>query len=194
MYVGITGMIIAMITVPLILNKVELKDNNLYFDNKIVQIEENNDNLIIKIDDKEISNSKSAEQVNKVKEVMQNNSKTKIIITTLLSSALITSVMVLASIIFKKANKLFRNLHDGDTPFTRENVNTIKKIAYFTIAIIIIQSLANLSMEMLSKQVNLDINMTNIFEILLLFALSYIFEYGYEIQLDSKGKIYGEED
>ena len=30
-------------------------------------------------------------------------------------------------------------------------------------------------------------------EILFMFVLAYIFEYGYEIQLDSKGKMYGQE-
>ena len=178
MYIGITGMVIAMIAVPILLNKMELK----------------NDDIIIKIGDKELKNSNSADEINKVKEVMTNNSKTKILTTTIFSSALIVSVMVLMSLIFKKGNKLFKNLHDGDTPFTRENVNTIKKIAYFSIIIVILQSLTNISIELLSKQADLNINMTSIFEILLLFAFSYIFEYGYEIQLDSKGKIYGEED
>ena len=194
MYIGITGMVIAMIAVPILLNKMELKNDELYFDNKIVQVEEKNDDIIIKIGDKELKNSNSADEINKVKEVMTNNSKTKILTTTIFSSALIVSVMVLMSLIFKKGNKLFKNLHDGDTPFTRENVNTIKKIAYFSIIIVILQSLTNISIELLSKQADLNINMTSIFEILLLFAFSYIFEYGYEIQLDSKGKIYGEED
>ena len=34
----------------------------------------------------------------------------------------------------------------------------------------------------------------NILEILIIFSMSYIFEYGYEIQKDSKGKIYSEEN
>ena len=31
-------------------------------------------------------------------------------------------------------------------------------------------------------------------EVLFMFVLAYIFEYGYEIQKDSQGKIYGDED
>ena len=34
----------------------------------------------------------------------------------------------------------------------------------------------------------------NILEILIIFSMSYIFEYEYEIQKDSKGKIYSEEN
>ena len=34
----------------------------------------------------------------------------------------------------------------------------------------------------------------SILEILIIFSMSYIFEYGYEIQKDSKGKMYGNEN
>ena len=39
----------------------------------------------------------------------------------------------------------------------------------------------------------LEFDMFNVVEIIFLFALAYIFEYGYEIQPDSKGKIYEDE-
>ena len=41
---------------------------------------------------------------------------------------------------------------------------------------------------------NIDFGVFNIMEILFLFSLAYIFEYGYLIQLDSKGKMYGDEN
>ena len=190
-YVGITGLAIAMIIMPIIFSKMELRGNDFYFENKLVEI--NEEANTVTYDNTEIKNLDAADTIIKIKEKMQKNSKAKLITTTIVTSLLIITALIIASIIFKKAVKLFKNLHDGDTPFTRENVTYIKKISYLTIAIIIIQSLANISFDLLSNQVNFNINMTNIFEILLLFALSYIFEYGYEIQLDSKGKIYGEE-
>ena len=39
----------------------------------------------------------------------------------------------------------------------------------------------------------MNLEISNILEILFLFAISYVFEYGYEIQKDSNGKIYGDE-
>ena len=36
--------------------------------------------------------------------------------------------------------------------------------------------------------------LVSILEILIIFSMSYIFEYGYEIQKDSKGKMYKEEN
>lgn len=47
---------------------------------------------------------------------------------------------------------------------------------------------------LLKKDLGVDFEMFSIIEILILFSIAYIFEYGYEIQLDSKGKMYGEED
>jgi len=37
-----------------------------------------------------------------------------------------------------------------------------------------------------------DIDIFNIIEILFLISMAYIFEYEYEIQLDSNGKMYGD--
>ena len=47
-------------------------------------------------------------------------------------------------------------------------------------------------LEKTGKNTGIDLGTFNFIEILFLFAMAYIFEYGYEIQLDSKGKMYGE--
>ena len=39
-----------------------------------------------------------------------------------------------------------------------------------------------------------NLNLFDLVHIIFLYALAYIFEYGYEIQRDSKGKIYGESE
>ena len=41
------------------------------------------------------------------------------------------------------------------------------------------------------QDVDININLVSILEIIFLFALALIFEYGSRIQEDSKGKIYG---
>ena len=62
------------------------------------------------------------------------------------------------------------------------------------IATIVLPNLAGAIFEMV-LQSNLDVGfeMFDVVQILFLFSMAYIFEYGYEIQLDSKGKMYGEE-
>lgn len=97
--------------------------------------------------------------------------------------------------LFKHLEEVFNNIYNGDTPFTLENVKHIKKMSYFMVACIILseigKSVLNLS---IVKELDFDIEIFDIVTILFLFAMSYIFEYDYEIQLDSKGRIYGEEN
>ena len=90
--------------------------------------------------------------------------------------------------------RLFENINKGDTPFTLVNVNHIKKMSYYMIACIVLsgigEGILNSSMR---NEFTFGIEMFDIVEILFLFSLSYIFEYGYEIQKDSKGRMYGDE-
>ena len=60
------------------------------------------------------------------------------------------------------------------------------------IALIIIPNVCGTIFELILKSdLNISFELFNVVEILILFVISYIFEYGYEIQLDSKGRMYG---
>ncbi len=100
--------------------------------------------------------------------------------------------MVLGIKLFKHIEKLFSNINTGDTPFTLENVDHIKKVSYFMIALIITPAFVSAFGSLLGMGDTIfEINGISILSILILFSFAYIFEYGYELQLDSKGKIYG---
>lgn len=62
------------------------------------------------------------------------------------------------------------------------------------IAAIIISSIGSSLFGLLVIGIDFDIDMFNVVEILFLISMAYIFEYGYEIQLDSNGRMYGEEN
>ena len=63
------------------------------------------------------------------------------------------------------------------------------------IALIIINPLSNTLFSLLldTQETSSEIELISILEILIIFSMSYIFEYGYEIQKDSKGKMYSTE-
>ena len=101
--------------------------------------------------------------------------------------------LVVLSILLKHLEQLFDNMNKGDTPFTLENVNHIKKMSYLMIACIVLSRIGETVLNSIyQKELSFGLELFDIVEILFLFVLSYIFEYGYEIQKDSKGKIYGE--
>ena len=96
---------------------------------------------------------------------------------------------------FTYLEKLFFNIHNEDTPFNMLNVSYIKKIAiYLILSIIIPDVIGTISGLAYGLDLGISIEVMDIVFILIIFALSYIFKYGYEIQLDSKGKIYGAEN
>ena len=125
--------------------------------------------------------------MNSILEKIRNTSKFSIIV--IGEIFLICSVIVLICIynIMKHVKNIFLNIHNGDTPFTRENVQSIKKTAKYMIITILLPTITE-------NSVTIGIDLLEVLYILIIFCLSYIFEYGYEIQLDSKGKIYGEEE
>ena len=71
-----------------------------------------------------------------------------------------------------------------------------KKISYLMIALIIITPISGSLFNSLLglSQTDSPFELMSILEILIIFSMSYIFEYGYEIQKDSKGKMYNEEN
>lgn len=48
--------------------------------------------------------------------------------------------------------------------------------------------------KLLATDLGIDFEMFDIIQILFLFGVSYVFEYGYELQQDTKAKMYGEEN
>ena len=100
-------------------------------------------------------------------------------------------------IILNYVEKLFNNIKNNQTPFTLENVGFIKRISYLMIALILITPISDAVFSIISGVSNggdSPFEIINVLEILIIFSMSYIFEYGYEIQKDSRGKMYSEEN
>ena len=187
--VAIPFVLLAMILLPYLISKVEIKDNEISFKNeKITLIDDNtiaiNNTMILSIDE-EISKSD-------IINIFNNNSKTKIISYTEIAFIFLIIDLIVMIIILNYIEKLFNNIKNNNTPFTLDNVNYIKRISYLMILLILITPISgNIFNNILNiTKDNGGIDITSILMILILFCMSYIFEYGYEIQKDSKGKIY----
>lgn len=182
--------LIGIIAVPILAYNIELQENNKIEifgtefkyqirDEKMI-LEQNGGEIVLGLVGEDINMD---EVLNKLKD----SSKTTIIV--LCEVLLICSILVLVCTynIYKNLNILFINIYNEDTPFTRENVKSIKKIAIYIIVTTILPSISK-------NNITIGINLMEVLYILVLFCLSYVFEYGYEIQLDSKGKMYGNEN
>lgn len=187
--------LIAIIASPFIISNIKVEDNVISFKGyEEIIIVEDNEKVTLKLKDN-ISTDKDTEKILKLKEVLENNSKFNIIGYVEIGFIILEINLILIFILFKNLKELFNNIHNGDTPFTLENVHHIKKMAYLLIAIILLPNIGGVVFELiLDSELDIGFELINIVEILFLFSMSYIFEYGYELQLDSKGIMYGEED
>ena len=196
-YVGIALVGLLMIAMPVVLSNIEVKDNQIIVAKEnVFKLEEKNGKLIIKVGEAIIADESDPVTVAQIKDALEKNKDHKLLNIgyTEVCLASVIATMVIAAFFLRHLQKLAKNINQGDTPFTLENVEHIKKMAYFMIALIIVPAISSGLVEGLFRsEVNVDISAFNVMEILFMFVLAYIFEYGYEIQLDSKGKMYGQE-
>lgn len=188
--VAIPFIVLAMVLVPYVVNNVEVKDNEISFKTKNIKIIDNDKLEIYDVIVADIEDTGTKEFV----EIFNNNSKTKIIVFTETALLFLIVTIVITITILKNVEKLFENIKSNNTPFTLENVSYIKKISYLMIALIILEPIAGVCLGLITTEIDGEsaFELVNILEILIIFSMSYIFEYGYEIQKDSKGIMYNE--
>lgn len=191
--VAIPLVVIASVIVPILLSNIDVVDNKIISTNKNIQIQELSNNRI-DITYRGISTVTNIQDrdIEDIKIVLSEN-KTQAIVKIEIGFIILIGFLVVLSTLLKHLEQLFDNMNKGDTPFTLENVNHIKKMSYLMIACIVLSRIGETVLNSIyQKELSFGLELFDIVEILFLFVLSYIFEYGYEIQKDSKGKIYGE--
>lgn len=185
--------IASMIILGIVINRADIVGDEIRFDGveDKIKIMEEDKTISIKLDDQILLSTMNQDDMTKIKTILNSNSKMTSIVYVETGFVFLIISLVLISIMLKHLENLFNNINKGDTPFTLENVESIKKTAYIMIALIIFPNIAGIIFEMILKaDLNIDFEMFSLIEILFLFSMAYIFEYGYQIQLDSKGKMY----
>ena len=187
--VAIPFLILVGIFIPYIVNNVLVVDDEIKFKTDNIEIVDDNKLEIYGIVVVGLNDDTSIEDVI---EMFNNNSKMEIIMYFEVGIVFLLINLKIMILIFKYVEKLFNNIKNNKTPFTIDNVGYIKRISYLMIGLIIITPISGMlfnSMLGLSNNSS-EIDLINIMEILIIFSMSYIFEYGYELQKDSKGKMY----
>ena len=192
--IGFVFLILGMIFIPIGLKDIDVKDGKLVSTNKDVKIVEKKGKVNIIVKNSEGGATFSQKDVESLVPAIEHFSKPVVIGLLEVGLAFIGGLMIILMKVLKHLEKLFNNIHEGDTPFTLDNVDHIKKMTYLMIAAIVVASIGGVILAIpLKDNVNIDINMLSVVEILFLYSMSLVFEYGYEIQKDSKGIMYEEE-
>ena len=191
--VAIPFIILAMILVPYVINNVEIKNNEIGFKTENIKIIDENK---IEIHDIIVGEFDIEDEDYDVIEMFNNNSNAKIIGYIEAGLIFLLVDIIIMIIILSYVEKLFCNIKNNTTPFTLDNVNYIKKISYLMIALIMITPISGIIFNSLLglSEVDSTVELMSILEILIIFSMSYIFEYGYEMQKDSKARMYSDEN
>ncbi len=188
-------LIITMVSIPFAFASIDVNDGEIVLNNKTVELVKHADLYDVRIGGATIVNNFKNSDMEKVTSSIEKYSKTGVIIILETGFALLVAFLIILIKALKHLELLFLNINKGDTPFTLENVSHIKKMSYLLIAALMISALGQTILDIpFNGAVDIDFNVFNVFEILFLYSMSLVFEYGHEIQLDSKGRIYDEED
>ena len=191
--VAIPFIILAMILVPYVINNVEIKNNEIGFKTDNIKIIDENK---IEIHDIIVGEFDIEDEDYDVIEMFNNNSNVKIIGYIEAGLVFLLVDIFIMIVILSYVEKLFNNIKNNNTPFTLDNVTFIKKISYLMIALIIITPISGIIFNSLLglSDGNSPFELMSILEILIIFSMSYIFEYGYEMQKDSQARMYNEKN
>lgn len=191
--VAIPFVIIAMIVIPIFLSNIDVENNRIISKNIDIQLVEHGNRINIDYKGHTAISDIPNEDFDKLANVLKEN-KTVTIIKIELGFTTLLAFLIILTKLLKHLEELFENINKGDTPFTLINVNHIKKMSYCMIACIILSGFGEGTLNSsVNNEISFGLELFDIVEILFLYALSYIFEYGYEIQKDSKGRMYGDE-
>lgn len=194
--VGIGFVTFTMIIIPILISNIDIKEDKIIASGNIITITEVEEGIKLTSTENEhivIGNIKNKD-IDKIKKAYNKYDKKILIALLEISFAALIVFLVFVGKVLKHLKKLFTNINEGETPFTLENVKHIKDMSYSMIAAILTSTIGTILLSIATATEDIEINLFNIVEIIFLFSMSYIFEYGYHIQKDSNGKMYGEEN
>lgn len=190
------GFLIAgMILLPIGFKYIDIEDGKIVSKDKKIQIVEVGKSTEIRIGDHVVAADVKESDITTIAPSIEKYGEIGVVVFLEIGMAFLGAFIIVLIKSLKHLELLFKNINEGDTPFTLDNVDHIKKMAYLMISCIVLSAIGQTILNIpLREQVNLELNLLNIIEILFLYSMSLVFEYGHEIQLDSKGKMYGEEN
>ena len=190
-YIAIPFIMLAMVIIPILINKVSVKDNKISINDNVISIEDKKGMLSISVNGVKVADETDRDSIIRIKDILKDFSKGTIIAASEVALAFTLISIIIMITLLRQVEKLFKNIYSKDTPFILDNVNHIRKIAIMMIISIVIPIVSNTIMSVIiSHELNIHISSFNIIEILIVFILSYIFEYGCLLQTKSIEKIY----
>ncbi len=189
--IGIIFTLITAIALPFIMKDVTINQDEISFKSHKIELREtDNDKIDIYYKDSKIGDLENTE-----KEVILNllDKYDAKIVTAVAETALMAAIilMILSFIILGFVVTLMKNINEKDTPFTEENTSLIRKMGFYMIAMFVASMICSGIISFVAiGNIDLSFDFVDLGEILLVFVMSYVFEYGCKLQEKTEDKIY----
>ena len=194
LYIGIVCLVICVIALPFLFNTFDLNDHVLTIKStgeKYELINDGTEVYKIKVGDK-VKDLDLEISPREIDNVLDNYSKTQIVCYLEIAFIIAISSMVLLMILLRYVERLAINISEGDV-FAEENPILLRNIGYVMIAIIVIPFLAGIVPNaVMGTNFGEDFTFVNVVEILIVFALAYIFEYGNKLSSKNNLPVFDE--
>lgn len=190
--IGVIFIIIFIFATPFICQKIEIHENKIIFIEDHIGYDEKNDTYYDYYTQSSVyleEGSNDAQLFNQLKDY----SHVELIIGVEILLILLLVYMIVFYLLNETIQYLFKNISSKSTPFTFINMMHIRHMTKYLLVLLICHTCIKLLIILaIIKTWIFSIDIMQIIYILSLVCLSYIFEYGYQIQLDSNGVIYEE--
>ncbi|MCI8273072.1 MAG: helix-turn-helix domain-containing protein [Clostridia bacterium] len=195
MLISAIVIIISMVIIPVVVGGIDISDTEVKFYGQIYQYKVNNNTINIIEEKTGRSTDIYVDTSSNLQDYFTKHSTTYYILTGEFIAICLLAFLTIIFYILKYIEKLFVNIHNENTPFTMENIKYIRRIATLLIIAIIAPTVLGILFQAIAQiDMNVDVELMDFILVLIIFSMAYIFEYGYELQLDSKGKMYGDEN
>ena len=179
-------LILACIVFPIIAHTFSVEDNKI----KIL-----NQEILYSIENNVLTVDGSTHYINtstNIKEFVENHDNIFFIISIEYVLLCVTLLSAISVQTLHYLYKLYKNVYEGDTPFTIDNERIIKKIGILLLIQLAMTKITALIYSVIAKVgLEIDFNIRDIIILLVAISVVYMFKYGRMIQADSKAKIYG---
>lgn len=182
-YIGIGLIALVMVVVPFITKNFYFEDNAIvFFDERIHYEFTDEEILTISYNGEESSFTLEDMGITKTIEIATNalGKNFTLLIELFLFFGLIETIFYI--FIFMTLKNLFKEMSEKKTPFAKNIPMYINRIAYILIGYIVFIFTSTLIYSLLFGASNITIDITSIVIVLVLFFISNIFKYGYELE------------
>lgn len=198
LYLGIVSIAVCMLIIPNFMKNLKTYDNTIeltYSKETIKMVKESSTLVKVYVNDKEQSKFTETKGFDELKKMLNKHSNKTLIGYSEALLLIVILYMYLITLVLKHLGTLFKNINKGQTPFTLDNVQHMQKMGLYMIAAIILPPLASLIFYICTDyDLNMSLNLVDVVEILFVYAMSFVFRYGYNLQEGSKKTIYDDEE